>query len=318
MKKGCSKLLAIIMTLAAVIPTIAKADGYGEYKKGEERNFYTSATDSQGKTSMILEDSDTDNKFVKSWLIGFNGYTSDVFSDSNMGQDVTSFSHTGAYNFMAKTLLPENGLTVSSDTTYYNSLVDENGETVEGNLTLISLEEIKDIFGVNSDNTITSEFAIKVFNYLKDKADTSVRPANMGAFKGFFTSTVEGTDVYVVEMVKDESNKITGAVLKKVPYATTNGYDYVPVLYMNKEQDCNKKQTEQKYACYSCGEDYTWTTVGSQADTCTLVETVTSKANCVKSPKTGVKEYALEFVVVAGIGLAVLAVVKRKDLFRSI
>ena len=30
MKKGCSKLLAIIMSLAAVLPTIAKADGYGE------------------------------------------------------------------------------------------------------------------------------------------------------------------------------------------------------------------------------------------------------------------------------------------------
>ena len=49
----------------------------------------------------------------------------------------------------------------------------------------------------------------------------------MGKFKGFFTSTVEGTDVYVVEMVKDGNNKITSAVLKKVPYATTNGYDYV-------------------------------------------------------------------------------------------
>lgn len=318
MKKGCSKLLAIIMSLAAVLPTIAKADGYGEYKKGEERNFYTSATDTQGTSSMILEDSDTDSKFVKSWLIGLNGYTSDVFADPNMSEDVTKFDHTGAYKYLTTNLLPQKGLTVSKDETYYSALIDNNSNPVEGNLTLISLDEIKGIFGVNQDNTITSEFAIKVFNYLKDKADTSVRPEAMGKFKGFFTSTVEGTDVYVVEMVKDGNDKITSAVLKKVPYATTNGYDYVPVLYMNKEQDCNKKQTEQKYACYSCGEDYTWTTVGSQADTCTLVETVTSKANCVKSPKTGVKEYALEFAVVAGIGLAVLAVVKRKDLFRSI
>lgn len=317
MKKGCSKLLAIIMALAAVVPTIAKADGYGEYKKGEERNFYRSVTDSQGTQVMILEDSDTDSKFVKSWLIGSGVKpTEQPYIDLTTTTDVSLFSNRTAYKTI-KDELNLNGFEFSKDTTYHNTVEDEDGKPIEGNLTLISVDEIKDIFGVNQDNTITSEFAIKVFSTLKEHQDQA-RVAEVGAFKGFFTSTVEGTDVYVVEMVKDANDKITSAVLKKVPYATTNDYDYIPVLYLNKEQDCNKKQTEQKYACYSCGEDYTWTTVGSQADTCTLVETVTSKANCVKSPKTGVKEYALEFAVVAGIGLAVLAVVKRKDLFRSI
>lgn len=317
MKKIGGKILAIIMTLAAALPALVKADGYGEYKKGEMANFYISATDTTGRSVMILEDSADDAEYVKAFVYGINGYTSDPFADTNdtaMNWKVDKFINTQAYDYMTKNLLPQNTMSLN-DKNYTSDM------SIDGNLTLISLQEIIDIFGARLENDtyiVDDSSKLTIFNEIAKHAKADTSRVNVLPFKGFFTSTIDGNMVWAVEFVNDDNGNLTKAVVKKVPYATSNEYDYLPVMYLNKKQDCNKKQTEQKYACYSCGEDYTWTTVGSQADTCTLVETVTSKANCVKSPKTGVKEYALEFIIVAGIGIAVLAVVKRKDLFRSI
>lgn len=309
--------MAAIMAVVTLFPLGVKAEGFATYKKGTIENFYVSSSDKVGRSLMILEDSGEDQEYVKAFVYGINGYTSDPYADTNdiaLGWKVDSFKNTQAYDYMTKNLLPQNSMTLN-DANYTTDM------TIEGNLTLISLNELIDIFGATLEGetyVISDSSKMAVLNEIAKHVALDTSRVGVNPFKGFFTSTIDGENVWAVEFVNDESGALTKAVVKKVPYATSNEYDYIPVMYVNKKQDCNQKQTEQKYACYACGEDYTWTTVGSQAETCTLIETVTSKANCVKSPKTGVKEYALEFIVIAGIGIAVLAVVKRKDLFRSI
>lgn len=317
MKKVGGRILAAALSVMMLLPIGVKAEGYQTYTKGTIENFYISSSDKTGRSLMILEDSGESEEYVKAFVYGINGYTSDPFADTNdvaLGWKVDNFNNTQAYDYMTKTLLPQNNMTLN-DANYTTDM------TIEGNLTLISLQELIDIFGATLDGenyVIKDATKMNVLNEIAKHVALDSSRVNVSPFKGFFTSTIDGENVWAVEFVNDESGALSSAVVKKVPYATSNEYDYIPVMYVNKKQDCNQKQTEQKYACYSCGEDYTWTTVGSQADTCTLIETVTSKANCVKSPKTGVKEYAIEFIVIAGIGIAVLAVVKRKDLFRSI
>ena len=91
----------------------------------------------------------------------------------------------------------------------------------------------------------------------------------------------------------------------------------VPILYFNKTYDCRYDPVE-KTACYKCGEEYQWLVVGKQAATCEAVSGVTSKAKCVKPPKTGVEDYILEFAIAAGICGLVLVAVKRKSLFSRV
>lgn len=317
MKKVGGRIMAAIMAVVTLFPLGVKAEGFATYKKGTIENFYVSSSDKVGRSLMILEDSGEDQEYVKAFVYGINGYTNDPYADTNdiaLGWKVDSFKNTQAYDYMTKNLLPQNSMTLN-DANYTTDM------TIEGNLTLISLNELIDIFGATLEGetyVISDSSKMAVLNEIAKHVTLDTSRVGVNPFKGLFTSTIDGENVWAVEFVNDESGALTKAVVKKVPYATSNEYDYIPVMYVNKKQDCNQKQTEQKYACYACGEDYTWTTVGSQAETCTLIETVTSKANCVKSPKTGVKEYALEFIVIAGIGIAVLAVVKRKDLFRSI
>ena len=140
----------------------------------------------------------------------------------------------------------------------------------------------------------------------------------IGSSKGVFTQTIDGDNVWVINVTKDNNEVTTAITVEKVPYATATDYTAVPVVYVDKTYDCTEKQIQNTYACYQCGEDYTWTKIGEQADTCKLVDSITVKSKCVKGPKTGVEEYILEFIAVAGVCGVALVIAKRKDLFRSI
>ena len=48
MKKLHSKLFAVIMSIACILPTFVKAEGFNTYKKGEMANFYISKNDKVG------------------------------------------------------------------------------------------------------------------------------------------------------------------------------------------------------------------------------------------------------------------------------
>ena len=100
MKKLHSKLFAVIMSIACILPTFVKAEGFNTYKKGEMANFYISKNDKVGRSLMILEDSGEDAEYVKAFVYGIVGYTSDPYADTNdpdIGWKVDKFENTQAY-----------------------------------------------------------------------------------------------------------------------------------------------------------------------------------------------------------------------------
>ena len=139
--------------------------------------------------------------------------------------------------------------------------------------------------------------------------------------KGFYTSTYDTATnkVWAVEYTLNSTkDKITAMTVKQVSMVDEGAYAYLPVVSFDKSYDCHTRVSIEEMACYSCDDDYKWLTVGTQAPTCTLIEDIKSKGTCVKSVKTGVEDYIVEFVAVALVCGIALVVVKRKELFRGI
>ena len=174
------------------------------------------------------------------------------------------------------------------------------------------------------------------------------------SYKGFYTSTLDGDKVWVVKFatttVGDEY-VVNGMTIEQVEATDNNEYAIVGTGYANKTKDCHQVSyvcyvcgTDYKYAvegsqddsckvvpnvtnpedcvpkaCYNCDGTYKWYKDGEQDDTiCTKVDNVTSEANCVVSPKTGIESHLLEFAIVAALCAIALLVVRRRDLFRTI
>ena len=293
------KLMAILAALLVVAPATVKADTWFTYTAGQEVNFYTHKDDEVGKTSIILSDEGGESQYVKAWFVGIQGTTSEVYADPILGESVDSFDKTGAYK---QTLnLVNNEVAGFAD--------HAKDVTAEGNLHLITLEELKTVFGATADG---ENYTIDVATWgeVFEKVVTSSTI--------IMTETVEGDDVWVVELTKNASLEVTAITVKKVPYKTTNNYVMLPVVYVDKTYDCTEREIKNTYACYQCGDEMSWAKIGEQGENCKLVEKVTAKSKCVKSPKTGIEEYILEFIAVAGVCGVALVIAKRKDLFRSI
>lgn len=294
------KLMAILTALMVVLPLGAKADTWATYTPGQEVNFYAYDKDPEGHTSIILSDEGGESQYVKAWFVGIlPTMKTDVYADTNLGEAAEPFEKTGAYKYVLSQL----NATVEGFEGHAKDI------TVAGNLQLITLDELKTVFGATQDG---EKYVIDVATW----GDTFTRM--IGSSKGIFTQTVEGDNLWVINVAKDNNDVVTAITVEKVPYATANDYTAVPVVYVDKTYDCTEKQVQNTYACYQCGEDYTWTKIGEQADTCKLVDSITVKSKCVKGPKTGVEEYILEFIAVAGVCGVALVIAKRKDLFRSI
>ena len=153
-----------------------------------------------------------------------------------------------------------------------------------------------------------------------------------------------------------EEKLVNGLTLKLVDVDSlevgeSDRYSFIGTGYVNKTADCHKSS----YMCYVCGTTYTYTIEGTQDESCTAVpnvtnpedcvpkvcyncdgsykwlkegeqddtictkvDNVTSEANCVVSPKTGLESHILEFGIVAALCAIALLVVRRRDLFRTI
>ena len=292
------KLMAILAALL-VVPMVANADTWYTYTAGQEVNFYTHKDDEVGHTSIILSDEGGESQYVKAWFVGIAGRdTAEMYADTNLGQSTDAFEKTGAYKTL-KSIVNENVAGFAD----HAKDIDE-----AGNLGLITLEELKTVFEAKADGenyTIDVEKYGAVFSKI-------VTSGNVVA-----TQTVEGDNVWAIELDRNDDLTVKAITVKKVP-VTTVGLVVVPVVYVDKTYDCTEREIKNTYACYVCGEEYSWAKIGEQAKECKLVEKVTSKSKCVKSPKTGIEEYVLEFVAVAGVCGIALVIAKRKDLFRSI
>lgn len=313
------KIMMMLAALAVSVPFISASaldilncsvsEPCYTYTAGEEVNFYKTKEEaelgstSSGVTTIVLEDNGSDSQYVRA-LSAFIFGTSTPYFDSNEEKE-------------PMTLVKKENLSEIEST---QGALDSVKTDSDGNYVIdyITLDELISVFGAtkNADGT----YSIDV-----DTWGSTFETFAIGSFasEGFYTSTydTETNKVWVVDYTWS-SNDISAITVKEVDMEN-NTYGYLPVMYFDKTYDCKERTvtpptTEDEYACYSCDDDYTWTKVGSQASTCTLVESVTSKSSCVVSAKTGVEDYIIEFVGVAFVCGIAFYLAKRKDLFRNI
>lgn len=292
------KLMAFLTMAMFVVPMVANA-AHPTYQPGEEVNFFYYEGDEEGVTTTVLSDEGDASEWVKVLITGFKTSTSQPYAEPKVDGDATVFKNTLAY----KNLL--NAINTQAAGFSKARSLDE--------LSLITLDELKTVFGATASEDGTT-YTIDATKWAK-----AFEVLEVGSHKdGLYTQTVENDEVWIVKFTRDTDEKITAITVEKEPVETAVNYAIVPVLYFNKADDCQGRDTAKDYACYSCDDEYTWTKIGSQAETCKLVEKVNAKSECVKNPKTGVKEYIVEFGIIAGVCAIALAVVKRKELFRGV
>lgn len=298
------KIMSILALVLLVIPFTsvnAITGNYYVYSVGDEVNFYTSSNDHTGQSTIIVSDEGADSQYVKA--LALSAFGGNVFYDARLDAGKTKVTE---YEFFKE----------------HVSMINSSAEgwpyakDLSTTMDYITLDELKTVFGATStDGGVT---------YKIDAAKWGAKlNIIVSSKKGFYTSTVVGDNVWVVEFTYDnptdlEKRNITDITVKQVPKADNTDYAGLPVAYFDKTYDCVERQNKEEYACYQCGEEYTWTKKGAQASTCTLVENVTSKNSCVVSPKTGIADYAVELISLAAVCGLALVLVNRKDLFKQI
>lgn len=319
MKKGLKAFLAMLIAVIPFTAVSAATNINGsvrEYQVGDEVNFYRNdeekATGRQdaGLTTVVLSTEKKDGKYVKSLVMGSPFGTSQPYYDKNLPAEepmqIVKRDH-------------KSEIDRTSTYTWDSALkVGEEGKK-ELDLAYISLDELVAAFGATKKEDGTYTIDVAKWGKLFEIGSVGSR-----ASKGFYTSTydIEKDTVWVVEYTWKDGDYTTGSIegitVKTVAMNESNEYAYIPVVYFDETYDCHYVESAKQYACYSCDSTYTWTEVGTQAETCTLVENVNAKKDCATTVPTGVEDYILEFAGVAAICAVALVIVKRKDLFRSI
>ena len=311
------KIMAIITIMMLVMPlTMVKAindpncnenGSCFEYKRGDEVNFYTHEGDTTGTRTIILEDLGKTDKYVKVWATGYSYDHSLPYCEAIDG-DCTVFTNMPGYKGGGTAPGLLGSINANAAGFAYAKPIQE-----EGNLTLITLNDLIDLFGATKDG---DKYTIDVATWGSTMASFETQK------EGLYTQTVEKEGdnyyVWVLKFPKNENREVTSITIERELTSSATTYAYVPVVYLDKTYDCVDRESKEDYSCYSCDDEYRWLTVGTQPESCTLVEDITRESACVKSPKTGVEDYILEFVIIASICGVALYLVKKKDLFRGI
>lgn len=294
------KLFGILMAVLAIVPLIganAIEGNYYVYHAGEEVNFYTYEGDEEGSRTIILEDPGANSQYVRTLVTGV------IYSDTNPWYEKidpgVEFKQVPGY----QALLGEMQRRLNGGG-YIRNLSTE--------LSLLTLDDMINIFGATQSGDI----------YTLDWNKWGFVFANLpSSSNGLYTQTIteDKQNIWVIKFQRSSSNisEVTGATIEQVPVSATN-YIYMPVVYMDKTYDCHERDAEDKFACYECGEDILWYEIGTQPDTCTLLENVKAESSCVKNVKTGIDQYFIQFGLIAGVCALALVAVNRKNLFKSI
>lgn len=158
----------------------------------------------------------------------------------------------------------------------------------------------------------------KLYNYAKTATNGHTYSGTLNDFHDVpFTGVMveEGKYYYVFTDIEDPTNKYMDVSDVSIVMGTDYGVLTNEVKYGDYE---NVEYKDYEYGCYACTNDYVWTVKGYQASTCKLVDSITSKGNCVKSVKTGVEDYLVPGALVITIGGAIIALLKKKTHFRKI
>ena len=314
------KLFAGIVAALALVPVVTNA---ASYKKGEYINFAGNDSDySAFQAAVAADEYETyaENSGVGSIYMaaGHTGYLRVIPLTANISLTGGVMASTtgdikGANTTYAQVAAElRNGI----KSPYGYATTAANGIDVD----TATLEEIQSTFGVTTENS-----TVELTDVNKAIFYTITARNDEGTYY-IFTKTQDTNDAtlyWALEVTKTSNEDVASVKLVKHVAAETGMISYIfPVVEMNEEYVCSKP-TSGTYACYECTTsdnqtEYIWRLEGSQADTCKKSTKITSKAKCVKSPKTGVDSYLVPSAIVLGVCAIVLTVVKRKDAFKAI
>ena len=356
------KILGVIAMLVAMLPFAVRAEvtpvSYEKYNVGDIVNFYRNqeeknrGIEASGTETIVIQDAGASSKYVKVLMVSAsygNDGSGTTYKPGRLFQndsDTKIIGSTYWRDFKTNKMR-------DYDTNAMGAIDDTDSAY---SLNYISVNELKALTTVDASGNIsdkqlpmpdgTKVSLFDMFTRVAYDEDEGIRPVGKN---GFFTSTIEGDQVYVVAFTMT-GNKVTGAKLEKVsttqspkPYAVvvTGFFDktfdchYAPACYVcGTEYKWVNKGTQDDtctlvpnvttvedcvpQSCYLCNNEYVWAKDGKQDPTCTKVDTISKEADCRKNPKTGVESHILEFAIVAALCAIALLVVKRKDLFRTI
>lgn len=295
------KLFGILMAVLAVVPLVgvkAIEGNYYVYGAGDEVNFYTYEGDEVGTRTIILEDEGANSQYVRTLATGVTYYTSNPWYEKiDAGVEFPQTSgFQGVQNVIQQQLHGAGYV-----------------RNVQTEVSLLTLNDLINVFGATptGNNTYTFDF---------EKWGTYFAGIKTSA-KGLWTQTLseDKQSVWAIKFQRnsDSIGDVTSATIELVP-VSEGGYAYMPVLYMDKTYDCHERDAQDKFACYECGEDIKWYEIGTQPESCQIIENIKSENTCVKNEKTGIDQYFIQFGLIAGICAIALVAVNRKNLFRSI
>lgn len=362
MKKILAAIATVLLALPALgVNALTESTNYYTYAKGTVVNFYKNAVEEEaknqksGNTTIVLDDKGANDKYVKVFMVG-NTYDKPAYLTTLEGGATLNDIKARYINMLRSNIQVEDG-----EDLYYYTFTDANK-----GLDLPTVDEVLGMAGMtkngatsynltNKELTDRSGAKSTLFEAFGIIANSGVTPDRLSQY-GFYTSTIENGKIWVVEFTTVEAGEdlvVTGATLKQVPISDDDDAEYaiVGTAYANKTADCH----EVSYMCYVCGSNYTYTTVGSQDESCTAVpgitnpedcvakacyncggsykwlkegtqdetictkvDNVTAEGSCVAAPNTGIESHILEFAIIASLCAIALLAVRRKDLFRTI
>lgn len=299
------KLKYLLLSVLVFMPVSVFA-AYGTYEAGELANFISNDTEKEasdggavdvGTLAIVLSDGGSEAQYVRALALKMTAGSSYLFNN-------TDYKLTSAYTNSIGSIQ----LNFNISSPYIKDPLTEDAYS------FVSKDELVNIFG--ADFTDPNKGVINVekygssFKQLVENLNVMMEHDDK-LLRGIYTSTVEGNYVWVLKFEQDSTGKITAITVEKADITNTdNYYGVAPVLCFNKEYDCRS-------VCYSCDGEYKWARQGSQPATCQIVANAKTKDKCVKNPKTGIEDHALEIlgvIAVCGLGLGIL---KKKDFFRA-
>ena len=308
------KLFAGIVAALALIPVVANAASYsvGEYVNFAGNDSDWTAFNTVGSAADAQEW--LDNSGVPGYYISdatTEGYLKVLQIYQSVGESGADLSTTTSIAY-SKTL---EAIDTAVTTPY--------GRTENGAFAVATYDEIAGVLGITGTTIPVNAKNTKILNKITVSADL---PAINEPIVYVFTSTSgTATGTYKAVKVTRANGEVTEYELVEIdPEDSAIEYSFLfTTIEMNEAYVC-KTATTDTYSCYECPTteenktEYLWRKDGSQADACKKVEKITSKAKCVKSPKTGVDSYLVPSAIVLGVCAIVLTVLKRKDAFKAI
>lgn len=331
MKRTMKLILVVTMMLSMVMPLNSNALTITDcsvgnkcfvYKKGERINFYRSKLEAEnnptinsGQATVAIEDPGAGSRYVKVFVLNtfsYNSLYADSNSDTKPGDAYLEQITSTISSYQDK---PEND-EYKWESTKWTEDSTKSGEVV---VEMPTKEDFISVF--NGISTKDGKYTLDVSKF----TDELVGQMYVGGYKHLYTGSYDKAKnkIWVVDVdieIDETTAKLKSAELKEVDLPTTNLSEYgtLPVVYFDKTFDCHDRYDEDEYSCYECGEDYIWTKVGSQAETCKLIPNITSKTKCVKTVKTGAEDYLFEFFGIALVCGVALVIAKKNELFKRI